>query len=63
MASVLDQLRADAWAAGGGKGRRPRPTPRPGVEGGRSRMRIGDAMTTEEFDRRMADKRRKAGTA
>lgn len=61
LAGAVDQLRGLVWQQGGGKGPKPKPIPRPGVGPTSSRMRVGDAMTTEEFDRRYAEKLRKAG--
>lgn len=43
-AAQVDELRSANWQRGGGKGRRPRPIPRPGIED-KTTERIG-GMTT-----------------
>lgn len=47
-AAVFDALNIANWQRGGGKGRRPKPLPRPGVEDKTSKT-IGKAVSREEL--------------
>jgi hypothetical protein len=61
VAGVHDRLAEANWQRGGGKGKRPRPIPRPGVDG-KSERQFGDAAghTAEEMKAELA---RMAGRA
>lgn len=61
LASAVDELRWLHWAktkdAGKATNPQPEPTIRPGVEPKKpAEMRVGDAMSSDEFDRRYAAK-------
>lgn len=49
LASAVDALNAISWQLGGGRGPRPRPIPRPGVDGG-ERVIGSDPIPVRDFD-------------
>lgn len=60
LAGIADELRWLHWAKtkDAGKAKNPAPAriPRPGVRSDAKKLRIGEAMTIEEFERRYAEK-------
>lgn len=52
LAVTIDVLNAANWQRGGGKGKRPRPIPRPGVEPKQGK-RFGTAVSIDELKRRL----------
>lgn len=57
---MVDELRWLHWSktkdAGKAKNPPPERIPRPGVRSAAKKLRMGDAMTVEEFERRYAEK-------
>ncbi|MCQ9367336.1 DUF5361 domain-containing protein [Brevibacterium sp. 91QC2O2] len=58
LAAMVDRLNMDAWAQGGGKGRKPKPIPRPGVVDKSTKTYTVEAPSTvTEIDAWIASKR------
>jgi hypothetical protein len=51
LAAIFDTLASANWQRGGGKGRRPKPLPRPGMQDA-STKRFGTVVTIEEARKR-----------
>lgn len=52
-ATLLDAVRAGNWQRGGGKGPKPKPVPRPGVDNPRETSMLGTAMPLEDIKARL----------
>jgi hypothetical protein len=60
LAAAVDALQIQIWQQSKKGTPRPRPIPRPGVvQGGQATYGRRRGMTTEELDRRLAEKRKK----
>lgn len=60
-AAAVDAIRAGNWQRAGGKGKRPKPLPRPGTVD-RERVRSKKGMSIDEYKQRIAQPWRDAGT-
>lgn len=64
LAAAVDALNAANWQRGGGKGRRPKPVPRPGDKSRRRGRTLGTAsLTPAELDALLARPRRPVSRA